>query len=116
MWILAPPAETNGYYGPIEGRIGIANNIYRGLAACRPGLGYIDWRVIGGPDGGFVWDLPDTSGHLVRVRHEDGLHFTPEGEAVLADVTVQSVLAQWARPGRPAAGLRAVRPMTSVTP
>ena len=39
MWILAPPAETNGYYGPIEGRIGIANNIYRGLAACRPGLG-----------------------------------------------------------------------------
>ena len=58
-------------------------------------MGFIDWRVIAGPDGGFVWALPDTSGQMVQVRHPDGLHFTPEGQAVLADVTVQSVLAQW---------------------
>jgi hypothetical protein len=104
LWVLAPPAQTNGYYGPIEGRIGIANDIYRGVAACRPGVGFVDWRVIAGPDGGFVWDLPDSSGHLVRVRHPDGLHFTPEGEAVLADLTVRSVQQQWALfGGRPTA-------------
>jgi peptidoglycan/LPS O-acetylase OafA/YrhL len=103
MWVLAPPAETNGYYGPIEGRIGVANNIYRGVAACRPGVGFVDWRVIAGPDGNFVWSLPDSSGQMVQVRHADGLHFTPEGQAVLADVTVRSVFAQWAMyGGRPA--------------
>ncbi len=104
LWVIAPPAQTDGYYGPVEGRIGIANDIYRSLAVCRPGLGFVDWRVIGGPDGGFVWDLPDTSGHLVRVRNPDGLHFTPEGQAVLADITVRTVLAQWAAfGGRPVA-------------
>lgn len=95
LWVLSPPAETNGYYGPIEGRIGVANNIYRGLASCRTGVGFVDWRVIAAPDGQFTWDLPDDQGNPVRVRHPDGLHFTAEGQAVLADVTVRTVLDQW---------------------
>jgi peptidoglycan/LPS O-acetylase OafA/YrhL len=95
LWVLAPPAETNGYYGPIEGRIGVANEIYRGVASCRTGVGFVDWRVIAAPDGQFTWDLPDAQGNAVRVRHPDGLHFTPEGQAVLADVTVRTVLDQW---------------------
>jgi hypothetical protein len=95
LWVLAPPAQTNGYYGAIEGRIPLANDTYRNLAACTPGVGLIDWRVIAGPDGSFVWSLPDRSGAMVQVRSEDGLHFTPEGQAVLADLTVLSVQTQW---------------------
>jgi peptidoglycan/LPS O-acetylase OafA/YrhL/lysophospholipase L1-like esterase len=99
LWVLAPPAQTGGYYGPIEGRIEIANAIYRGLAACRPGVGLVDWRVLAAPDGSFTWDLPDRSGNPVRVRDEDGLHFSPEGQAVLADHTMQAVRTQWALVG-----------------
>jgi peptidoglycan/LPS O-acetylase OafA/YrhL len=103
LWVLAPPAQTNGYYGPVEGRIGVANDIYRHIAACRPSVGLIDWRVMAGPGGSFVWALPDRSGNVVQVRHPDGLHFTPEGQALLADVTVRAVKAQWAAfGGRPA--------------
>jgi peptidoglycan/LPS O-acetylase OafA/YrhL len=102
LWVLAPPAQTNGYYGPVEGRIGIANDIYRRVAACRPTVGLIDWRVIAAPGGAFAWALPDRAGHVVQVRHPDGLHFTPEGQALLADVTVRAVQAQWAAfGGRP---------------
>jgi peptidoglycan/LPS O-acetylase OafA/YrhL len=102
LWVLAPPALTNGYYGPIEGRIAVANDVYRGVVACRAGVGLVDWRTIAGPDGAFTWDLQDRSGRTVRVRSEDGLHFTPEGEALLADLTVDMVEAQWAAfGGRP---------------
>jgi peptidoglycan/LPS O-acetylase OafA/YrhL len=99
LWVLAPPAQTNGYYGPVEGRIGVANGIYRALASCRPGVGLVDWGILAGPDGSFTWDLPDRSGQMVRVRHPDGLHFSPEGQAVLADRTVQAVKTQWAVTG-----------------
>jgi peptidoglycan/LPS O-acetylase OafA/YrhL len=95
VWVLAPPAQTNGYYGPIEGRIAVANGIYQQLARCRPGVGLVDWRALSGPDGSFVAELPDRSGNLVPVRHVDGLHFTPEGQAVVADLTVEAVRAQW---------------------
>lgn len=95
LWVLAPPAQTNGYYGPIEGRIAIANEVYRNIASCRPDVGLIDWRAIAGPDGSFAWALPDRSGIPVQVRSADGLHFTPEGEALLADLTVEVVDAQW---------------------
>ena len=102
IWVLAPPAQTNGYYGPVEGRIAVANDIYRSLAACRPGVGLVDWSSLTGPGGQFAWELPDRSGAMVRVRHPDGLHFTPEGQAVLADMTVRAVQAQWtAFGGRP---------------
>lgn len=95
LWVVAPPAQTNGYYGPVEGRIGVANDIYRSLARCRPDVGLLDWTIVAGSSGEFVWSLPDGSGRPVQVRHSDGLHFTPEGQAVLADVTVAGVEASW---------------------
>lgn len=98
-WVLAPPAETNGYYGPIESRIGTANQIVLDLADAHPGLELVDWRVIAGPDGGYVQSLPDATGQLVAVRAQDGLHFTPAGMDILADLTVREVLAAWQRHG-----------------
>jgi hypothetical protein len=96
--VLAPPAQTNGYYGPIEGRIGMVNSLYQRLVSCRPGAGVIDWRVMSGPDGGFAWELRDSEGSRVRIRSDDGLHFTPPGQAAVADLTRDAVLALWERP------------------
>jgi peptidoglycan/LPS O-acetylase OafA/YrhL len=96
-WVLAPPAETNGYYGPIEGRIGLVNALYQRLASCRPGAGIIDWRVMSGPEGEFAWDLRNAEGASVRVRSDDGLHFTSPGQAAVADLTRDAVLALWSR-------------------
>lgn len=98
-WVLAPPARTNGYYGPIEGRIERVNDLYRRIARCDPGVGLIDWRVMSGPDGSFAWDLPASDGSLVRIRTDDGLHFTPAGQAAVADLTRDAVLALWHRSG-----------------
>jgi peptidoglycan/LPS O-acetylase OafA/YrhL len=99
MWLLAPPAQTNGYYGPIEARIERVNAIYQRIAQCHPGVGLLDWRVIAAPDGSFAWELPDAQGHLVPVRHSDGLHFTREGQAVLADFTRDQLQRWWLRLG-----------------
>ncbi len=98
-WVLAPPAATNGYYGPIEKRIGRANQIALDLTETHPGLELIDWRVIAGPDGGYAQSLPDASGQLVEVRAKDGLHFAPAGMAILADLTVADVLQVWQQHG-----------------
>ncbi len=95
LWVLAPPAKTNGYYGPIEGRIGHANQIALDLATRHPGMGFVDWRIISGPGGSYVDALPDSSGKVVTVRAGDGLHFTPAGMGVLADLTRTSVEQSW---------------------
>jgi peptidoglycan/LPS O-acetylase OafA/YrhL len=94
-WVLAPPASTNGYYGPIEGRIGRANDIAIAATERHPGLELVDWRVIAAPDGSYAEAIPDTAGNLVPVRAKDGLHFTPAGMSVLADVTFDAVLQDW---------------------
>ena len=87
LWILAPPANTNGYYGPIESRIGVANDIYAGVAACSDMVATLDWGLLAGTGGDYVEALPDENGDLIRVRSEDGLHFTEAGQALLADLT-----------------------------
>lgn len=113
VWILAPPARTNGYYGPIEARIDIANELHRRVAACRSGVALLDWRVIAAPDGSFAWDLPAADGTAVRVRAEDGLHFTPAGQAALADYTRDRLLELWRQVGGrgvPAAAPRSCGP------
>jgi peptidoglycan/LPS O-acetylase OafA/YrhL len=95
MWALGPPAKTNGFYGPIEHRIDRVNAIAQQLTVTHPELGLIDWRVISGPDGSYADELPDAAGNLVPVRATDGLHFTPAGMNILADVTRRSVDQTW---------------------
>ena len=95
LWILSPPANTNGYYGPIESRIDVANEIYLAASACSDMIGTIDWSLLAGTDGEFVEALPDENGDLIRVRSADGLHFTEAGQALLADLTRSVVLGTW---------------------
>lgn len=95
LWILAPPANTNGYYGPIEARIDVANDIYAGIAACSDMVATVDWGLLAGTDGDYVEALPDENGDLIRVRSEDGLHFTEAGQALLADLTRSVTQRRW---------------------
>jgi peptidoglycan/LPS O-acetylase OafA/YrhL len=99
MWVLAPPAKTNGYYGPVETRIPHANQLAIDAAPRHPGMDFVDWRVIAAPDGSYTDALPDGTGKLVTVRHADGLHFTPAGMRVLADLTLSSVEKSWQAAG-----------------
>jgi hypothetical protein len=99
LWVLAPPAKTNGYYGPIETRIPKANQLAIDAADRHPGMDFVDWRVIAAPDGSFTATLPDKSGQSITVRHADGLHFTPAGMGVLADITLSSVEKAWQSAG-----------------
>lgn len=103
LWALGPATHTNGWYGPIDGRIPTANHIYQSLAQCAPGAGTIDWRVIGGPGGTYRASLPDVSGHEVQIRNLDGLHFTPAGIGLQSVETLAALYRQWTvdhgRPG-----------------
>ncbi|MEM9521365.1 MAG: hypothetical protein AAGA37_18795 [Actinomycetota bacterium] len=96
LWILGPAANTNGYYGPIEDRIGVVNRIYTRVAACSGSVGLVDWGVVGGTDQDYVEALPDANGKLIRLRADDGLHFTEPGQALLADLTRAAVEEAWA--------------------
>lgn len=95
LWILAPPARTNGYYGPIEDRISVVNRVYSDLVACDTTLAVVDWSLLSGPDGSYAESLSDASGEAVQVRTADGLHFTDAGQALLADLTRDVVLDTW---------------------
>jgi len=95
LWVLAPPAKTSGYYGPIEGRIDRANAIALDLPSRHPCVGFVDWRVLAAPDGSYTDTLPGVDGDPVTVRAEDGLHFSPAGRSVLAEVSRTAVLDDW---------------------
>jgi peptidoglycan/LPS O-acetylase OafA/YrhL len=95
LWVLAPPARTTGYYGPIEGRIDRANDIALGLPDRHPCVGFVDWRVIAADDGSYTPTLPGVDGEPVKVRADDGLHFTPAGMNVLAQVSRTAVIDDW---------------------
>ena len=87
--------NTNGYYGPMEDHVARLNEIYRGLPVPK-----IDWATPSSLDGEYADDLPiGPDGALVRVRADDGLHYTPEGDLLLADATLRTMLQLEARPG-----------------
>jgi hypothetical protein len=99
LWALGPPTRTNGWYGPIDGRIPVVNGIYRSLAACDPRMGTVDWGVISGPGRTYAAALPDAAGHAVTVRNVDGFHFTAPGWSLQADVTLAAITRQWDHDG-----------------
>jgi len=99
LWVLGPPAHTNGFYGPIDVRIPRVNQVYQSLAFCGPGTGFVDWRVVTGPDGGYTDYLPNDQGQQVRIRMADGFHFTPAGIDILARLTISGIDRQWASDG-----------------
>jgi peptidoglycan/LPS O-acetylase OafA/YrhL len=95
LWVLGPPTHTNGWYGPIDGRIPVVNTVYRSIVACDTAAATVNWSVLGGPGGTFAAALPDAAGSLVPVRVSDGFHFTPAGWDLQARVTLPAIAAAW---------------------
>jgi hypothetical protein len=96
LWVLAPPTRTNGWYGPIDRRIPEVNQVYLSLVERHPEMGIVDWRVVGGPDGRFAASLANSAGQWVKIRNDDGFHFTPAGWDLLAGVTLTDLDREWA--------------------
>jgi len=104
MWVLPPPADgiKSLWYGDIKERMGKVGDIERKVVHERPGVQLVDWSVLSAPDGTYSPTMPDRSGNLITVRADDGVHFSPAGQALQAQTTVEQVLANWsAANGRP---------------
>jgi hypothetical protein len=110
LWVLGPPTHTNGWYGPIDGRVPVANAIYRSVVACDPSAATVDWTTLGAPGGTYAAALPDASGHLVAIRVADGFHFTPAGWDLQARVTLPAVVQAWTLDGGRTAAWRGACP------
>ena len=95
FWVISPPVRTNGYYGPMEQHVIRLNEMYR-----RFPVPTIDWATPSSLDGQYSDDLPiGPNGEMVRARADDGLHYTPAGDGMLADATLRAMLQLEARPG-----------------
>ena len=72
------------------------NDIYRARAQAA-GVPFIDvWEAFTGDDGRYVVNGPDVGGEIVRLRTQDGVHFTRAGARKLgffADKELQKVVA-----------------------
>ncbi len=80
-WVLPPPFK--GDEGTRRERL--MRDTYVALARELPGVGLIDARqALGGPNGEFVWKLPDTGGTEQQVRQGDTVHLTEAGGQLLA--------------------------------
>jgi hypothetical protein len=99
LWVLGPPMHTNGWYGPIDGRVPVANAIYQSIVACDPSATTVDWGVLAGPGGAFAAALPDATGQPVAIRMTDGFHFTAAGWDLQARVTLPALTRVWAVDG-----------------
>lgn len=86
MWVLAPPVQTNGFYGPLEAHVERVNEIYRGL-----GVPTVNWATSVAPGGTYVETVPGLDGTPCDARLEDGVHMSTCGNQLLADLTLDRV-------------------------
>jgi lysophospholipase L1-like esterase len=73
-FLVPPPVQTNGFFGPLEEHQRRIDAIQRNL-----GVPVVDLTPVLAPGGRFTWDLPDATGKPIRVRQDDGVHFTDAG-------------------------------------
>ena len=101
MWVIPPPADgiKSTWYGDIKERMGKVADIERKIVRERPEVQLVDWSVLSAPDGSYSATMADRSGNEVTVRADDGVHFSPAGQALQAQTTVDQVLANWAAAG-----------------
>jgi uncharacterized protein len=61
------------------------NAVFQEEAAKRPWVIYVDtFGITSWSDGSFAWEQADIFGNLVKIRHDDGVHFTSAGGRHLA--------------------------------
>lgn len=84
FWALSPPLDPG--LEALNERVDRLNGIYLGL----DGVTLIDWPAAVALNG-FTATRTDDSGAEVRVRHPDGIHFTPEGSQLLVEATWNAI-------------------------
>jgi hypothetical protein len=84
FWVTTPAASPE-LWPAYQDRIARFNEIYAGL-----GVELIDWNAVLTPDGTFTPTV-DVDGQEVKVRDDDGLHFTAAGNALVVEATFEAV-------------------------
>jgi hypothetical protein len=83
VW-LGQPNFGPGRESLVE-RVPTLNAIFAEEAAKRPWVVYVDtFALTSWSDGSFAWEQTDVFGNLVKIRHDDGVHFTSAGGRHLA--------------------------------
>lgn len=68
-------------------------------AAKRPWVHYIDtWAMFSDGDGNYATFLPGPDGELVRVRQDEGIHFTRTGTTWVSEVVYKAIRRDWKIP------------------
>ncbi|MET0804120.1 MAG: hypothetical protein ABW009_09505, partial [Acidimicrobiales bacterium] len=85
-WVLSPPVQTNGFYGPLEEHVRRLNQMYRNLP-----VRTLDWGRVITPGGTYTESVVGPDGETEVVRLADGVHMTEFGNELLADLTLEQV-------------------------
>jgi hypothetical protein len=99
-WVGSPILEDDD-----DLAIAQINQVFRDVAARHPEVVYVDaYALFSTPEGEYTPSVSGGEGESIRVRADDGVHFTPEGgdylaEAVLASLEPQCALLAQAVPG-----------------
>lgn len=89
VWVGLPVMRSADF----DSRMQVENAAYRNQAAPRPGVLYVDARVLlSGAGGGYSPYLPDASGAPTLVRAPDGVHLSPDGGRRLASTVLDDIL------------------------
>jgi hypothetical protein len=90
-WVGPPIMADPGY----DSTIRHINRILRERAALRLEVRYIDAYALFSYRGRYTTEFPGPGGDPVRVRSEDGIHFSPEGADRLARRLMEVITAEW---------------------
>ncbi len=86
IWVLSPPVQTNGFYGPLEQHVERLNQMYRNLP-----VPLLDWSQVIAPDGTYTETVAGPGGEPLDVRLDDGVHMTEAANRLLAALTLSQV-------------------------
>jgi hypothetical protein len=97
LWVMPPPVQTNGFYGPIEEQVDRLREMYEGFGEIQ-GVSLLEWDEAVAPDGTFTWDAAGPDGDSARARADDGVHMTEFGNVLLARTTLAAIYEGERRP------------------
>ena len=90
-WIGSPPLEDSKK----DAGARQVDDVARSVIEDRDHATYVDaYDLFSGRDGKYTATLPGVDGEPVRVRADDGIHFTPEGGDLLADQVYRPLAAR----------------------
>ena len=78
-WLIDAHDELKAALCEIE--VAVKSLYQRADRPAWPEVQLVDWSVLSAPDGSYSATMADRSGNEVTVRADDGVHFSPAGQA-----------------------------------